>query len=93
MTRKGKRGETHPFVMQRGKETKKVAQSDRLTPELFTTCVYVPTVEQIKAKPPVFGFTYATDKGMRTLLSSRYLNVEMLNYLLNGRQKKGGKTK
>jgi hypothetical protein len=91
MTRKGKRGETHPFIMQRGKETKKVVQSDRLTTDLFSTCTYVPTVEQIKAKPPVFSLTIATDKGMATLLSSRYVNIGMLNYLLDGRQKKGGK--
>jgi hypothetical protein len=88
MTRKGKRGETHPFIMQRGKETKKVVQSDRLTPELFTTCVYVPTVEQVKEKPPVFSLTIATDKGMATLLSSRYVNIGMLTYLLTDAKKR-----
>lgn len=82
MTRKGKRGETHPFVMQRGKETKKVVQSYRLTPELFTTCIYVPTAKQIKEKPPVFSFTFATEKGTGTLLSSRYVNIRMLKSLL-----------
>ena len=93
MTRKGKRGETHPFIMQRGKETKKVVQSDRLTADLFTTCLYVPTVEQIKEKPPVFSLTVATDKGMTSLLSSRYVDIKMLTYLLNGRKKKEVKGK
>ena len=87
MTRKGKRGVTHPFIMQRGKETKKVAQSYLITLDLFTTFMYVPTPAQIEKKPAVCSLTIATKTGSTSVLSSRYLNIKALNAYLEKAEK------
>src|ERR1700761_4743829 len=80
--------QTLPYIMKAHKKgASKEVQSYFLTPDLFTTFMYVPTGAQVKKKPPICSLTMATEKGSTTLISSRYVNIEgMKKYVKDAEQ-------
>lgn len=95
MQRKNKKQQvTNPYIMKAHKKgAGKAVQSDLLTVDLFTAFMYLPTVAQVKKRPPVCSLTMPTEKGSTTVLSSRYLDIQALTKFLKQTPKKEVKAK
>lgn len=94
MARKNKNEQvTAPFIMMGTKKgavkrgAQKVAQSDFLTIDGFTTFIFNPTEKQIKAKLPMCSLRMVMHGRTIAVLNSRYVNIKELKRYLRDAEK------